>query len=103
MQLPIKFKYFTLQEGFVAPTKTDELGFKGYLLMDENGVQLAAGTSLGGLIAHAQQADITMEIAAQFVARKMENFAHLAGIDIDAAPEQPAGLMLPPGMPPQRH
>ena len=108
MDLPIKFKYYTLDKGRVEPTRTGELGFDGYVLLDEYGIQLAAGTSLGGLIAHAHQADITMELAKQWVDRKLKGNMHLDKIDIDAAPDIPAGfseLMLPPHMqpPPKKH
>ena len=104
MELPIQFKHYTLVKGEVPSSKVGEYAFDGYRLIDKLGVQVVAGTSLGALIAHGQQADVTMEIAQQFVERKLAAFAHLDGVDIDAAPEQPAGLMVPPGyMPPQRH
>ncbi len=98
MKLPVKFKYSTLSQATVSPQTTTDVAFEGYILVDEWGVQVAGGTSLGALVAHAQQNDITREIAEQFVARKMKDFGYLAGIDIDAAPEAPAGLMVPPHM-----
>ena len=101
MKLPIKFKYSTLDRGLVAATHHDDLDFEGYTLLDENGVQVAGGTSLGALVAHAQQNDVTREVAEQFVARKLEGFSYLDKVDIDAAPEAPSGLMVPPHMLPQ--
>jgi hypothetical protein len=98
MELPIKFKYFTLSLGVVVPTTEGQLPFDGYVLEDENGIQVAGGTSLGGLVAHAQQNDITREVAEQFVTRKLEGFGYLDEINIDAAPEAPSGLMVPPHM-----
>ena len=98
MQLPIKFKYFTLDRGTVQPTREGEKPFEGYTLKDNNGIQIAGGTSLGALVAHGQQSDIAMEIASQWVARKLPILEHLSGVDIDAQPDQPAGLMVPPHM-----
>ena len=104
MDLPIKFKYFTLQRGQVLTTRADEKSFEGYVLVDENGIQIAGGTSLGGMIAHGQSADITMEMATQWVERKLESMEHINGIDIDAQPESPSvGLAIPSHLlPPER-
>ena len=101
MQLPVKFKYSTLDRGTVKPATTTELEYEAYLLIDENGVQIAASPSLGQLVAHAQQNDVTREVAEQFVARKMTDFGYLKGVDIDAVPEAPSGLMMPPAHMPQ--
>lgn len=97
MNLPVKFKYFTLDRGTVEPRTVGDLPFEGYNLTDDNGIIIASGTSIGALVAHAQNSDITRELAEQFVVRNLAGMEHLKDIDIDARPELPAGLLVPPG------
>lgn len=93
---PIKFKYFRIEPGLIPCHTKDALPYPGYVAIDCNETISASGTGLAQLIDYVQKLDIQHEFAIQFVNRHLGSFAHLEGVDIDAPPERPAGLLVPP-------
>jgi len=95
----IKFEYFHLIGPMsIPPRSTEELAFDGYALLDANGIIVASGTSVAGLIQHAQSLDVNHHLSMQFVDRKLPTRDHLEGMDIDRRPDTPTGLMVPSGL-----
>lgn len=98
VEFPIQFKYYTLDRGGVRGESEDAVAYQGYVVSDKLGNYVAGSRNLAAMIAFCAGRDCVAEEAQQFLDRKLENFKHLDGVDIDARPDTPAGLMVPPHM-----